>query len=165
MMSKPSSAPNVAHVGQIVGAFGLKGQVKVKALSNIEERFEKGNFLLLKGQPVRILDSRVHKGQYLLQLEGIKKVDQARELQWEYLDASLTEPIPLREDEYHWSELIGLEALDELGNPIGKVEKILHYPAQDLLVIGEHMVPAVREFVTEIDLESKTIKVKLIEGL
>ena len=51
------------------------------------------------------------------------------------------------------------------GRPLGKVDQVLPYPAHDVLVVGKIMIPAVQEFVKEVDLEGKRIVVKLLEGM
>jgi 16S rRNA processing protein RimM len=59
--------------------------------------------------------------------------------------------------------------VDEKGNTVGTVKDVLRLPAQDVYVIDkngrEWMLPAVKEFVTSIDVATKTMWVRVIEGL
>jgi len=68
-------------------------------------------------------------------------------------------------DEFYEADLIGCGVFDERGIPIGKVDRIIHAPAQDLLVIGEILIPMVRNFVLSVDLAAKSITVRPIPGL
>jgi 16S rRNA processing protein RimM len=70
---------------------------------------------------------------------------------------------------YFTHDLLGLRVVDQSGHEIGKMREVLKFPAHDIYVIDvrgrELMVPAVKEFITSIDLTSNTMKVKLIDGM
>lgn len=153
-----------ARVGQIVGAFGLKGQVKIQPLTDFaQERFRKGARLRLDGEWVEIETSSVHKGRPLLKLKGIETIDAAEALQWKYLEAA-DRPKTGR-GEFLVSDLLGLSVVTSEGENLGVVDEILQNPAHEILVAGEIMIPLVEQFVKEIDLKGKTITVELIEGM
>lgn len=74
------------------------------------------------------------------------------------------------EDEYFIFDLIGLVAVDQEGRRLGTVSDVIQNTAQDLYEItadggAKYLIPAVREFVTEIDLNHGIMKIKPIEGL
>ncbi len=76
----------------------------------------------------------------------------------------------LDEDEYFIFDLIGLVAVDQEGRRLGTVSDVIQNTAQDLYEItadggAKYLIPAVREFVTEIDLNHGIMKIKPIEGL
>ncbi len=48
---------------------------------------------------------------------------------------------------------------------IGKVDEVMQMPAQDVLVVGEVMVPFVKEFVKKVDIKARKITVELIPGM
>ena len=127
------------------------------------ERFEPGARLLLQGEWVEVESMTVHKGRPLLKLKGIGDVTAAEKLQWEYLSA-IGGP-ELDEDEFLTEELIGLAVFTEEGENLGEVEDVLPYPAHDVLVVGDIMIPIVKQFVKEIDPESGRITVCLIPGM
>ncbi len=158
-MSKP------IRVGQIVGAFGIRGQVKVKALTDFVERFDVGRLVRLHEEWVEIKASAEHKGSIILTLDGVKDRNRAESLQWAYLEAVAEERPDLDEDEILTSDLIGLEAVDESGAPLGTVKRVDRYPAHDVLVVGDVLVPAVSEFVIEVDVAAKKIVLRPIAGM
>lgn len=141
----------------------MKGQLKVEPLTDFLERFQAGSRLRLRGEWVEVESMSIHKGRPLLKLKGIEDVTAAESLQWEYLEA-VGRP-ELDEDEFLAEDLIGLRAVTSEGEELGEVEDVLPYPAQDVLVIGEIMVPLVKQFVKDIDLEGGTVTVELIPGM
>jgi 16S rRNA processing protein RimM len=158
-------SPNRITIGKIAGAFGIRGQVKVTPLTAFNERFDKGQTVFLDGQPLKIKASQWHKSHFLLTLEGIEDATSAENLQWKTLEAEAGDGPELDEDEYLTKDLIGLLVFTEEGRPLGKVDRVLPYPAHDILVVGPLMIPAVKEFVKAVDLENKTIAVHLLEGM
>jgi len=153
------------RVGQIVGAFGIRGQVKVKALTDFIERFDVGRQVLLNGEWAEIKASSEHKGAIILSLGGVKDRTAAEALQWAYLEAVADERPELDEDEFLSSDLIGLEAVDKTGKKLGTVKRVDRYPAHDVLVVDQVLIPAVSEFVLDVDLKAKKIVLNPIPGM
>ena len=159
MNSKPT-----VQVGQIVGAFGIRGQVKVEPLTQFLERLEKGKKLKLGEQWLTVESFSIHKGRPLIKLSGIQTMSQAEQLQWQYLEAPDEKPT-LEEDEFVTEDLIGLSVITVEGEKLGVVEEIFANPAHDVLQAGEILIPVVKEFVKDIDLDAETITVQLIPGM
>jgi len=152
------------RVGQIVGAFGLRGEVKVEPLTDFWQRFQKGSRLRLKGNWVTVEGFREHKNRPLLKLSGVDTIDAAEKLQWEYLEVTGDRP-DLDTDEFYADDLEGLMVVTVEGQELGEVDEVLATPAHPILVIGDIMIPAVKEFVVIIDLEEERITVRLIPGM
>lgn len=154
-----------ARIGRIVGAFGLKGELKIEPLTDFLDRFEKGSRLRLKGDWVTVESYRLHKDRPLIKLSSIRDVEAAKSLQWEYLEAEASESPEMEADEYMVDDLIGLAIVTEDGKEIGNVEDVLNYPAQDLLKSGELLIPLVKEFIKSVDIKAGVIRVELIPGM
>ena len=152
-------------VGRIVGAFGLKGEVKVEPLTDFLERLHKGARLRLNEEWVTVESFRIHKGRPLLKLSGINDADAAQSHQWQELFSATQAKPELEEDEYMTEDLIGMKVVTTEGRELGEVDDVLDMPAHDVLQIGELLIPAVKEFVTDIDLDAEVITVKLIPGM
>ena len=151
------------RVGRIVGAFGLKGQVKIDPSTDFLHRFDKGCKLRLKGNWVLIESSSMHKGRPIVKFEGINDMTAAEKLQWEYLEA-VGEP-EMDDDEFLADDLVGLKVVTVEGELLGEVEEVLDYPAHEVLQIGEILIPLIKEFVKDIDFDTETIQVKLLYGM
>jgi 16S rRNA processing protein RimM len=133
--------------------------------------FEPGlSFTLGEGAAARTLRCRSvrrHHEKLLLAFEGIDTPEAARELAGRNVHAEL-EDAPLGPNEYLDADLVGLRLLDEGGRDLGRVVvAVQHYPAADCLVVdpGGSLVPLVKAFVRNIDLDAGTIATALPEGL
>jgi 16S rRNA processing protein RimM len=154
----------LVKIGQIVGTWGLKGQVKVEPLTDFPSRFDAGTRVKVGDDWHTIDTSTWHKGRPLIKLRDIDGPDAAASLQWKFLEA---EDIPpdLEEDEYRTADLVGLRVETASGELLGNVEDVLPFPAHDVLLVDGLMIPAVKEFVLDVDLEGGMILVQLIEGM
>ncbi len=152
-------------VGQIVTSHGLKGQVKVDVLTDFHQRLDKGQKLKLKEQWVTVEASQWQNKRLLMRLSGVNNIETAKSLQWEFLYASDEQELVLDDDEYRVDDVIGLKVVTVGGKELGKVERVDPYPAQDILIIGDIMIPFVEQFVTDIDFDSGVITVDLIPGM
>ena len=156
--------PDFIQIGRIVGAFGLKGELKVDPMTDFLDRFQKGSRLRLNGDWVTVESVRMHKGRPLVKLSGIDDATAAEKLQWAYLEGEQQE-LELDDDEYLADDLVGMQVVSVSGELIGVVDEVLAYPAQDILKVGEIMIPMVQQFIKEIDLEEEKITVELLPGM
>ena len=152
-------------IGRIVGAHGIKGYVKVEPLTDFLDRFKKGTRLRLEGNWVEVIDSSIHKGRPLILLSTVKDRNDAEKLQWKFLEAAPEAPPELAEDEYVTDDLIGLEVQTEEGEVLGEIDEVMAMPAHDVVVVGDILIPLVKDFVKLIDLENEVMVVRLIPGM
>jgi len=157
--------PELLNVARIVSTHGLKGNVKVELLTDFDSRLAKGQKLMLKGQWVTVQASQWQNGRLVLKLSGVDDIDQAKALQWEYLSVNADEEPELDADEFLVEDLVGLTVMTTEGKNLGVVDEVAAYPAQDILMIGDLMIPFAQEFVKEIDFDKETITVELLEGM
>jgi len=153
------------EVGRIVNTHGLKGQVKVEVLTDFDQRLAKGRRLRLKNDWVTVEASAWQGSRMLMKLSGVNDIDHAKSLQWEYLSAPAEEELELDDDEYVVEDLIDLEVYTSDGEKLGKVDAVEPYPAQDILMVGELMIPFAQQFVKDIDFDKRRITVELLEGM
>lgn len=152
------------RLGQIVGAHGLRGQLKVEPLTDFFERFAKGTVVTIQGVERTITEFTVHKGRPLIRVAGISDMTTAQQLQWAYVEGA-DEELELDDDEFLIEDLIGMRVVTTEGRDLGVVTEVLENPAHEILVAGDVLIPFVDEFVGEIDDEAKVILVKLIPGM
>ena len=160
-------------VGNIVGVFGLHGEIKVESWSSFPERFAKTEILYAgpKHTPYRVLGAHPHKQHVLLQLEGITGVEAAERLLGQALSIPVEQIHELPDDSFYLHDLIGLEVVHMNGRKLGIVKDVLVTGSTDLFVItsvrsGQDMLlPAVKEFIKSIDISSGRLEVDPIPGL
>ena len=77
----------------------------------------------------------------------------------------------LPEDTFYIRDLIGLEVLDaDSGETIGKLKDVLQPSTQDVYVVkrpegSDVLIPAVSEFVKEVNVAEGFVKIHVIEGM
>ena len=64
----------------------------------------------------------------------------------------------LEEDEFWADELVGCEVVAG-ERSLGPVERMVAYPSCEVLVVGEHLIPLVRDAVRDVDVEARRIEV------
>ena len=168
------------EIGRISGPHGLKGEFKVIPLTDFPERFKDMKTLNLydpeSGQFLRTLDvkqvrNRPEKGHVLILASEICYVDQAEALRGSLIKIGKDEMVDLPEGEYWVDDLVGLDIVDyDSGEKLGVLVEIATTGASDLYFVDccdgkKRHIPAVKEFIKEIDMEQGKISVHLIEGL
>lgn len=161
-------------IGEVLGAWGNKGEIKVFPHTDFPERFfqmEKVRLLSPeKEEREFVIESvREHQGNILLKLKGIEEIHQAQELRDSYIIIEETERMPLEEDAYYWDDLYGLKVISEEGEVIGRLERVYPGPANDFFeVVGKYgrvLIPAIREVIRQVDLEKRQMIIHLLPGL
>jgi 16S rRNA processing protein RimM len=163
-------------VGQVVGAHGVRGELKVEIMSDDPQRFARLRRVFVgpdDRDPVacRVESTRLHGGHVLVKLEGCDDRSAALAQRGTLLFVPLAEAIPLAEDEYYEHQIVGLEVWTAAGEFLGKVVDILYTRANEVYVVQEEgtrreiLLPAIEEVVQSIDLDAGRLVVHLIEGL
>jgi len=118
------------------------------------------------GERLRCTKARRHHARLVVEFEGVTTVERAQQLIGTELFTE-RENVELAPGEYYDGDLIGLRLLDEAGRELGSVVGVEHFPAQDCLVVGpgKALVPLVKAFVRDIDLDARTIVMSLPAGL
>lgn len=180
------------EIGTVVAPQGLKGEVRVYATTDFPERFEVPGLRWLqrpqdpKPQVVELLRGRriPGKNMYIVQLAGVGDRNHAEELRGSKLLVPKSDRPELAEDEYHVSDLIGLEVINQsTDETIGVVVDVFS-AGNDLLAVeppspvseaGQQqpkpqknkrvLIPFVKEIVPVVDLESNRLEVNPPPGL
>ena len=134
-----------------------------KVYVEVSDRKEPRKFILSR--------IRIQKNTAILKLEGVDTPEAADGLRGLHVLVERNDLRPPGEDEYYWSDLIGLRVRTSRGENIGEVKDLIDSGGHDILVIEsaerkrELLVPFVSRFVTAVDIEGSMITVKAIEEL
>lgn len=160
--------------GVVAGTHGLKGDLKVRPSSgDSDSLLEAPEIFLRRGKdvPVRHRPARVtaHKGNILLRLQGLESIEAVQPLVGCEVLMRYGDLPDLADDEFYWFEIEGLTVVDQTRGEIGILEDMFSTAAHDIYVVrgrlGEILIPAVDEFVLEVDQEERRMTVDLPEGL
>lgn len=146
-------------VGEVVGLFGVKGWVKLHSFTAPRTNLlEFGNVELGKDgdwSPARLEEGRPQGKGLIGRFEGIGDRDQAATLMGKEIAVRRSQLPETAEEELYWIDLIGLEVVNEAGEMLGTVDRLIETGANDVLVLGgetERLIPYVRgTIVKQID--------------
>ena len=158
------------RAGRIVGAHGVRGELRVRPREGGAELLLRGTILWMDGGEIRPLSARPHKGMVLLRLPGVEDLDAARALRGRELWIGRAEAAETAGVSWFPEELPGMEVVDgETGERLGEVTKVETYPAHDVLTVEgdgrRWLIPAVEgPFLRSVDLDRGRIEVTVWEG-
>lgn len=164
-----SSVPpskNLVVMGRIAAPFGIRGWVKVQTFTEeFDGLLAYPVWHLGRGgqwREVAVLETDVHSKGLVVRLDGCNDRDAAAALKG--LDVAVPrEELPeAAENEYYWSDLIGLAVVNAQGETLGKVADVLETGANDVLVVEderERLIPFVAQVILEVDLAAGQINV------
>lgn len=159
-------------VGQIAGAFGVRGEVRVKSFcANPEDIALYTPLTCDNGRVFRVVVvTGATQGALIARIEGIGSKEEADALKGQRLMADRARLPHLPDDEYYHADLIGLAVADTGGTALGRVKAVLNHGAGDLLEIarpgGESvLLPFTLAAVPTVDLAAGRIVADPPEGL
>jgi 16S rRNA processing protein RimM len=152
-------------VGAIAGAFGVKGEVRLKsfcadpaAIADYTPLYSKDGrrfaTVVLTGAAANALTARI---------DGVATKEEADALKGTELYAERDQLPSLPDDEFYHADLIGLPVYDAGGQLLGKVKAVLNHGASDLLEIHSPgtkstvLVPFTNAAVPTVDLAAGRI--------
>ena len=176
---EPAELPaDAIEVGRVADAWGIKGWFKVlpysaepEALLAAKQWFllpaERGAKTFTGVNRLAIAESRTHADTVVANAHGVADRNAAEALRGARIFISRTSFPTAATDEYYWVDLIGLDAVNREGAPLGTVKELLSTGAQTVLVLNqtldgttvERMIPFVAVYIDQVDLAARLIKV------
>lgn len=158
------------EVGKVTNVHGLMGEVRVQPWADSPDFLCQFKTLYVDKAhwPIRVERARVHKNMVILKLEGVTDVNGALAMRNAvlYIDRK---DANLPEGSFFLADLIDMEVRDTQGKVLGKIADVLTLPANNVYVVrgGEReiMIPAVDQFVKEVNVDEGYMTVALIEGM
>ena len=150
--------------GEIVTTHGVRGEVKVLPWADGPDFLLNFNRFRIGGTEYRVENCRIQKSCNLLKLKGIDTMEAAQALRGKTLQIYRSDAPA---DTVFAAELIDLAVIAD-GDEIGKVVDVLDYPGNKVYEVeGTHhyLIPAVKEFILDTDMDHGIMHVKLIEGM
>lgn len=158
---RPGKDGTAVVLGRVGAPFGVRGWVKVTSYTDPSEGIVdfRSWELVRAGRSERraVLDWKRAGRALAVQLEGVTTREQAQGLTGTEVQVGRDELPPTAPGEYYWHDLLGLEAVNVAGAPLGRIDEILELPAHPVLVLKgdrERLVPLVPQRLVAVDLES-----------
>jgi 16S rRNA processing protein RimM len=151
------------RVGQVAGAYGVDGAVKVIPLTDFQDRFDTGASLVLEGAEREVEWSRAGYPGLVVKFRGIDNRTIAELFRGRYLEIPEASVRPLSAGRYYHHQVVGLTVLTSSGQSLGTIAEVLERPANDVWVsrdgVVEHLIPATKDAVVEVDVSAGRVVV------
>ena len=157
-------------MGRIAKPHGVRGEVQIEIRTDEPDvRFQTGTSLLMDDTSLTIEAVKVHGKCLLVKFEDLNSRNEVESLRNRLLEIEVDpSDRPSDADEYYDYQLVGLDA-KVATKTIGVIKEVLHLPAQDVLIVKaddlEHMIPFVKEIVTEVNIDEAYVVIDPPPGL
>ena len=169
IVDKAQEPPAFLAIARILRPRGRKGEVLAEILTDLPERFESLEKVLLEdpGRPPRdevLEDAWFHKDRVVLKFAGVDSIEGAERLRGLHILIPAKERQQLPAGTYYLWELVGCKVFATSGREpmeIGTVEEVQPAGGAPVLRVegarGEVLIPLAHEICTKIDVASKEI--------
>lgn len=170
------------EVGGILGAWGVKGWVKVlthndssEALFSCKQWFAQTPdpkirpvFEAFAGTVIlQVSEVKVHSDSVVAKFEGLDDRSAAEALRGARIFLARSSFPATNKDEYYWVDLLGLDVVNLQGDSLGRVRDLMSTGPHAVLCVeyqedgksAERMIPFVAAYVDAVDLAGKRITV------
>lgn len=160
-------------VGRIINTHGIRGELKIFPLTDDINRFDdlKIAYLGNNKEKVEIEEVKYHKGLVIIKFKEFDNINQVLKYKDDFLFIDINDKVQLPENHYFIFDIVDCTVYDTKGQKIGIVTDVLQYSSNDVYVVRDHeknkeyLIPAVKQFVVDIDVEHKKIVIDPIEGM
>ncbi|MFT3799315.1 ribosome maturation factor RimM [Microbacterium sp.] len=179
-MAAAGPARTQLRVGRLVKAHGLKGALKLELYTDDPDgRFVPGAVFTLQvpesspwhGKTVTVREFRWMNTHPVVFFDEVEDRSAAETIVRAILWIDQDESAPVEDDAWYDHQLVGLDVVRD-GASVGRVIRVDHLPAQDLLIVrpsgdsqGEILVPFVSAIVPEVDIAGGKVVVTPPAGL
>jgi 16S rRNA processing protein RimM len=158
---------NPVLMAVIGAAHGIKGEMRVKTFTGEPQALGDYSTLFARdGRAFEIIALRPQGNMVVAKFRGVDDRNAAEALTGtELFVERAVLPADLEDEEFYHADLIGMDAVDEQGERLGKVTAVQNYGAGDILEIkgpgvrGATLIPFTRAAVPSVDLAIRTIRV------
>ena len=162
------------RVGVITQTHGVRGEVKVFPTTDDPARFKKLKKTILdtgkEHLELEIESVKFFKQIVILKFKGIDNINDVEKYKKMDLYVTRENAVKLGPDENFIVDLIGLKVILEDDSDFGTMKDVMTTGANDVYVVdslehGEVLIPAIKQCILDVNLETQTMKVHLLPGL
>lgn len=157
-------------IGQVVNVVGLSGEIKIYSYAEDPGRFEKLDRLFLGDELFPVEKVRYKANMPIVKVKGIDDRNGGEKMRGRDVFMAEEDLETLPPGEYYIKDLLGFDVITQQGESLGKLKDISTATAQKLYCVEKKdgkmiYIPGVSQFILEKNIEEKTVKVALPEGL
>jgi 16S rRNA processing protein RimM len=160
-------------IGRIERSFGVRGEARVRSLSDVPGRFEALRQVTIVGpvgKTIETVVTHVRPGgpTWIMGFEAFTTPEQVAEFRGGFLQVPRGDSPALPADQYYQCDLIGMMVQDEAGIVLGCLEDVLSMSDTQTFVVRqdgkEMLIPAAKQVVVAVDVAGRIMTVRLPEG-
>lgn len=165
---------DLLQVGIITSTHGVRGEVKVYPTTDDPRRFRRLKEVVLdtgkEKLNLEIEGVKFFKQFVIVKFKGLDNINDIEKYRQKSLYVTRKNAVRLQKDEYFIADLIGLKVQDEDGKELGIVKDVIETGANDVYEVemadGKSLLlPAIKQCILNVDVESGTMQVHVLEGL
>ena len=162
-------------VGKIANTHGLKGEVKVIALTDNPKRFKDLEYVIIDGKNIAVEGCKFQKDRVIVKLEGIDRIEDAERPIWtglrvlaerlknKFMEIHREDAVELEEDCYFIADLRECTVFDIEGKELGQIYDVIQTKNNDVYWIRkpkELLIPVLKSIVTDINIDERKIIIR-----
>lgn len=159
-------------IGKIINTHGINGEVKIYPYTDDAERFSVLKQAYIGDTKIKVNLSTVkyHKGLPLVKFKEYNNINDVLKFKEQIIYVDDENRVILPENHYFIYDLIECQVYDMDNNYIGKIVEVMQGASNDIYVVKddknkEYLIPAVKEFIKEVNIDKKTVIINPIEGM
>ncbi len=165
---------NFFEIGKIAGTHGIKGTLKIFPTTDVPERFELLDEVILEikneKKVCKVDKVAYHKNFVLLTLKEYNDINQVEGFKNGRVLIPEEKALPLGKDEYYTRDLYDMEVYTDEGERLGTLKEVYTTGANDVYGVkdengNEILIPAIKQCIIAVDVTNRKMTVKLLEGL
>lgn len=171
---------DLLQVGALTKTHGVHGEIKVFPMTDDVRRFKKLKSTILdtgkEKLELEIESVKFFKQYVILKFKGFDTIESIEKYCGKGIYVTRENAVKLGKDEYFIADLIGLSVVDADGviapcdNTCGVITDVIQTGANDVYEIKlndgrELLLPAIKECILSVDMESGIMRVHVLDGL
>jgi 16S rRNA processing protein RimM len=160
-------------MGRVVAPYGVLGWLKIHPDTEaLDSLLDYATWWVGKNEggkddnwrELKVESAKVHNDVLVVKLQGIDDRDAAFACKGKQIAVPRASLPKLEDDEYYWSDLIGLSVKNQQNVDLGKITDVFATGANDVIVAKsdggqERLIPYIAQVILEVDLDAKTMLV------
>ena len=152
----------------------MRGEVKVFPTTDDPQRFRRLREVTLdtgrEQLVMKIQNVKFFKNMVILKFEGYDNINDIECYKGKELWIHRSQAGNLKKDEYFIADLVGMTVTEKDGHVLGTLSDVIQTGANDVYVVKmesgkELLLPAIRQCILKVDVESGQMQVHLLPGL
>lgn len=159
-------------IGKIINTHGINGEVKIYPYTDDVERFSilKQAYIGDTKIKVNLSSVKYHKGLPLVKFKEYNNINDVLKFKEQIIYVDDENRVVLPKNHFFIYDLIDCQVYDMDNNYIGKLVEVMQGASNDIYVVKddnhkEYLIPAVKEFIEEVNIDKKTVIINPIEGM